>query len=245
MVAAPVEADLRWRQAGPPYLLTRDELVEEIARRGYATSERQVISWVTYGIIPKPERRVPKLSGDRLPRALYPAYLIPALQDLLALAHRGKTRAQLREEAPALVAAWRERVGVGLPGAALAASSHAQASGSASLTPGVPTLSGAGTAPAPTGSGIGLITTDPRVRPPAIRPVGNRPIPPPPVPRTLQRALWAYTQELAELRQVEVVETTIVMRLADGGEFVLSVPAPLAPQEQKRSRTERRREGIT
>jgi len=210
MVAMPVESDLRWRRAGPPYLLTRDELVEELARRGYATSERQIVSWVSYGILPKSERKVPKLSGDRLPRALYPAYLIPALQELLHQARQNTTLAQLREMAPGIVATWRERMGGGLPGAALSGTASGRAGGSATLT-----------------------VTDPRVRPPT-RLIDARPTVPPAVPRALQRALWAYAQQLAELRQDTPVEARIVVRMAEGNEVAIAVPAPPPPRAKQR-----------
>jgi hypothetical protein len=211
MGAVAVEAALRWRRAGSPYLLTRDELVEELARRGYVTSERQIVSWVSYGILPKPERKVPKLAGKHLPRALYPAYLIPALQDLLYHARQNTTIAQLRETAPTIVAAWHEQIGDGLPGAQLAATGHGTSSGTATT-----------------------LIVDPRVRPPTTRPTGDRPPSPPAVPRALQRALWAYAQQLAELRQTALVEARIVVCLAEGKEVAIPVPAPPPPRAKQR-----------
>ena len=239
MVAAPVEADLRWRQAGPPYLLTRDELVEELARRGYATSERQIVSWVSYGILPKSERKVPKLAGDRLPRALYPAYLIPALQELLHHAGQNATIAQLREMAPAILATWRERLGGGPPGVALSGTASGKASGSATLATSA-ALSGTATGTA--GDSATLTMTDPRVRPPLTRLNGARATAPPAIPRALQRALWAYAQHLAELRQSAPVEARLVVQLAEGDEEAIAVPAPPPPRaKQRRGRRSEKR----
>ncbi len=114
MPAQPVEQP-RWRRAGSPYLLTRDELVAELRRRGSATTTRQIQFWVSCGIVPLPARGVAPLAPDRRRRALYPAYLLPVIEHLSNAADHDRSLAQLREEAPALIAKWRADLGDGPP----------------------------------------------------------------------------------------------------------------------------------
>ncbi len=90
----------RWVTAGPPYLLTRDELVDELEKRRLNVTARQVRAWVSYGLIPKPIRRVPSGSSDSLARALYPISTIRLIQKILIGMSVGQSIEHLKQRAP-------------------------------------------------------------------------------------------------------------------------------------------------
>jgi hypothetical protein len=86
----------RWWTAGPPYLLTRDELLDELHKRGLYISERQIRSWVSYGLLPKPIRRVPSGATDGVARALYPLWIIGVIGELYFSTHNVQPKKTLQ-----------------------------------------------------------------------------------------------------------------------------------------------------
>ena len=90
----------RWDVSGPPYQFTREELIDILKTAGYELSERQLRSWATYGLIPRPERRLPPGATDGIARAVYPKYVVPLLQTLLQFARDGASMAELKAQAP-------------------------------------------------------------------------------------------------------------------------------------------------
>ncbi len=99
----------RWKAVGEPYLLTRDELIEELANRQVRVTERQVRSWQSYGLIPKPIRRKPQGADDALPRALYPVWVVSLVADILGRIRNGATIDALKQLAPGLIHQWEQR----------------------------------------------------------------------------------------------------------------------------------------
>lgn len=106
---ATVETEPRWKAAGPPYLLTREELLAELRKRGIKASDRQIKSWVTYGLIPRPTRRAPPGAAERRAHALYPIWTVGLVVDLLARLRLGASIEELKSLAPQLSAVWEER----------------------------------------------------------------------------------------------------------------------------------------
>jgi hypothetical protein len=98
----------RWKRAGPPYLMTRAELIEELATWQYRVTDRQLKSWATYGLLPPPIRQVPPGATDGKPRALYRPWVIGAVMDLLARLRKGETVEDLKPIAPSLWKDWQE-----------------------------------------------------------------------------------------------------------------------------------------
>ena len=112
MESAPGKTEPRWKMAGPPYLLTRDELLQELRSSGYALSDRRLRDWATEHIIPRPRRRVPAQAPDRVPRVLYPSFMVAVIKDLLdAESSRQTTREELRQMAPQRIQYWQARYG--------------------------------------------------------------------------------------------------------------------------------------
>lgn len=106
----PAERDVpRWRVVGRPYLLTRDELLSELHDRGFKVSESQLRSWVTQGILPRPERRVPPYASERKARALYPLWIIGMIFGILEKMQFGYSLEDLKKNAPNLIAYWQKR----------------------------------------------------------------------------------------------------------------------------------------
>lgn len=228
----------RWLRAGPPYWLTRDELIAEMAARGFVVGEPQLRAWVSRGILPKPERRVPPLAEERLPRALYPAHFIPALGALLGFAQQGESLAEIKQRAPEVFDHWRHQVGEGAPPPPARAYS---------------TLSGVGVSPAPTGSGASLVATPP----PAIETTtgasgaatagaavltGSATLQvaatvTPRLTRALQRAVWEYARRVAERNGVEIECMTLVAHMPAGEELPVSIPPPPAPRQRRRGKS--------
>ncbi len=72
-------------------LLTRAELLTELRRLGYGMTDRQLRDWVTDGILPRPERRLPPGATDGIARAVYPEWMIGVISDLLIRPYRAKS----------------------------------------------------------------------------------------------------------------------------------------------------------
>ena len=106
-----VEAEPRWRRAGPPYELTRGEIVALLREQGYIVTERQLQVWATRGILPPPTRKLPRGATDGAPRAIYPGYMATAIRDLLDEARQGRQLAALKEAAPSYIEARRLQAG--------------------------------------------------------------------------------------------------------------------------------------
>ena len=113
MVAAQteVEVDPRWKRVGPPYELTRDEVVAFLREQGYIVTERQLQQWATRGILPTPPRKLPRGATDGVSRAVYPGYMATAIRDLLDEARQGRQLAALKEAAPRYIAARQSQAG--------------------------------------------------------------------------------------------------------------------------------------
>lgn len=237
---APDEQTPRWQRAGRPYLLTRDELIAELARRSFPIGEPQLRDWVSRGILPKPTRRIPPLAERRVARALYPAYLIPALEELLKASHQRATIAEIKGRAPAIIARWREQIGAGQPRDAVFNASVATATASAPAA----TLSGGGTIPAPTGSGTGLTFTP---APATVGTsaqlggvmVGQKPLVHPRLLSDMQRSMWEYARRFAEANGAEVNVVELTVHTADGQTLSTTIPQAGPPRPRRRSRGNR------
>jgi hypothetical protein len=101
----------RWVAAGPPYLLTRDELVDELQKRRLNVTDRQIRSWVSYGLLPKPILRVPlgAPTGRGQVRALYPITNIGIIQDILNGIRVGWTTERIKERTNERIARWKDK----------------------------------------------------------------------------------------------------------------------------------------
>lgn len=97
------DTDPRWVKAGPPYLLTRDELVEELEKRQINISARQLRSWASYGLLPKTTRRIPPGATDGVARALYQIGIIKIIQNILIALSVGQTLESMKSRAGAWI----------------------------------------------------------------------------------------------------------------------------------------------
>jgi hypothetical protein len=104
---APTEP--RWKTAGEPYLLTRDELIAELDQRGVRVTDRQLKSWATHGLLPPPIRRLPARATDGKPRALHPFWVIGFIPDLLGRLRAGHGIKKLVRYAQAQWDQWEKR----------------------------------------------------------------------------------------------------------------------------------------
>ncbi len=113
MVATQTEGDVepRWRRAGPPYELTRGEIVEFLREQGYIVTERQLQKWAMRGILTAPTRKLPRGATDGKPRAVYPGYMATAIRDLLDDVREGRQLTALKEAAPRYIEARRAQAG--------------------------------------------------------------------------------------------------------------------------------------
>jgi hypothetical protein len=84
-----IQTEPRWKTAGEPYLLTRDELITELDQRGVHVSDRQLKLWATHGLLPPPIRRLPVGATDGKSRALHPFWVIGLIPDLLSRLRSG------------------------------------------------------------------------------------------------------------------------------------------------------------
>jgi len=90
--------------------LTREGLIGLLQKLGFKATERQLRSWVSYGVIPPPTRRLPPRATDGKARALYPVWMFFVLMDLLDAARSGATIAELKEAAPGRIRVAKERL---------------------------------------------------------------------------------------------------------------------------------------
>ncbi len=105
---ATIDTQPRWYTAGAPYLLTRQELVDELQKRQMPVTARRVQSWVTYGLLPKPIRRLPagyKAARGQV-RALYPITTIGVIQDILTAMSVGWTIERLQQGTDERISRW-------------------------------------------------------------------------------------------------------------------------------------------
>jgi hypothetical protein len=107
----------RWKRAGPPYLLTRDEFFEELQnqRMNINISERQLRSWVSYGLLPRPVRRAPPGANDGVARALYPIWIMGLIFDVQYRLAMGQHIDDVKKYVPALTEVWQKREHLFLP----------------------------------------------------------------------------------------------------------------------------------
>ena len=105
---ATIDTQPRWYTAGAPYLLTRDELVDELEKRQIHVTARQIRSWVSYGLLPKPIRRVPLGASDGIARALYPISTIGIIQKVLIGMSVGQSIEHLKQHVPVWIEQWDE-----------------------------------------------------------------------------------------------------------------------------------------
>jgi len=114
--SAPADAEPRWKAAGEPYQLTRDELVDNLRHRfKYDVTARQLRAWQAYGILPKPLRAVPRGATDGKPRALYPHYMFLTILELCERWEAGATRDELKDAAPDLLRKYRQNTAIEMP----------------------------------------------------------------------------------------------------------------------------------
>ncbi len=227
MESAPGKTEPRWKRAGPPYLLTRDELLQELRSSGYALSDRRLRDWATEHIIPRPIRRVPAQAPDRVSHVLYPSFMVAVIKDLLvAESSRQTTREELRQMAPQRIQYWQARYGDN-PEVKEIPPSTSTFSGGATIpipistgtlvsAPPASTLSG--TVPAPTSTG----------RLTAVAPV--TPVGPAPAQR-LRLAVWGHTARVAERNAIRVTEATLMLKTEDG--TVITIPIHPVPAPRK------------
>ncbi len=219
--SAPGETEPRWKMAGPPYLLTRDELLQEVHSFGYDLSDRRVRDWATQNIIPRPMHRLPAQATDGIARSLYPAFMVEVIKDLLEAELRDQvtTREALRQMAPQRIQYWQARYGDD-PEVKEIPPSTSTFSGGATIpipisngtlvsAPPASTLSG--TVPAPTSTG--RLTAGGTVSPaPA---------------RRLQHAVWGYASRFAERNSSRVTGATLTLQTEDGTAVTIPIhPAP-------------------
>ena len=106
-----VTTEPQWKTAGPPYLLTQGELIQELQARGLDMSERRLRDWSAGKIIPRPPRRLPPGATDSIARVSYPAWMVEVLHDLIHLRNEGAALAELKRVAPERIHYWQQRSG--------------------------------------------------------------------------------------------------------------------------------------
>ncbi len=199
MESAPGKTEPRWKMAGPPYLLTRDELLQELRSSGYALSDRRLRDWATEHIIPRPRRRVPAQAPDRVPRVLYPSFMVAVIKDLLdAESSRQTTREELRQMAPQRIQYWQARYG--------------DDPEVKEIPPSTSTFSGGATIPIPISTGT-LVSAPPGPAP----------------AQRLRLAVWGHAARVAERNAIRVTEATLMLKTEDGTVITIPihpVPAP-------------------
>ena len=90
-------------------LLTREQLVEAARAMGCAITARQLREWASQKIIPLPIRRMPPGNQDRRARALYPAWMVHAICDLLLASQHGTHRKDLPQITRDRIEEWKRR----------------------------------------------------------------------------------------------------------------------------------------
>jgi hypothetical protein len=197
--STPTQPQPRWKIAGAPYLLTRDELLQEVRSFGYDLSDRRVRDWVTQNIIPRPMHRLPAQATDGIARSLYPAFMIEVIKDLLEAELRDQvtTREALRQMAPQRIQYWQARYG-----------DNPEVK---EITPSTSTFSGGATIQIPISAGTL---------------VASATVSPAPA-RRLQHAVWGYASRFAERNSSRVIEATLTLQTEDG--TVVCIPIHPAP----------------
>jgi hypothetical protein len=105
-----VQAEPRWKIAGEPYLLTRDELLAELREWAPGVTERQLRSWTSYGLLPPTTRNVPIGANDGVARALYPVWVIGLVRALWrTIRWKQQTIEEIKPIAPMLWKQWAKR----------------------------------------------------------------------------------------------------------------------------------------
>ncbi len=205
-----VAAEPRWKTSGPPYLLTRDELLQELRSSGYVLSDRRVRDWVTQNIIPRPTRRLPAHATDGIARSMYPAFMVAVIKDLLGaeLSNQATTREELRQIASRLIPYWQKRYGDAPEVRDATAQTSTQTLQTRALS--------ASASVASTSSVTAKATVAPR---PA---------------RRLRLAVWGYASRFAERNTSRVTEATLMLKTEDG--TVVSIP--IHPASSSRQTTE-------
>jgi len=108
--STPAGTEPRWKAAGEPYLLTRDELLAELREWVPGVTERQLRSWASYGLLPPTTRNVPVGANDGVARALYPVWIIGLVRDLWkTIRWKQRTIEELKPIAPILWKQWATR----------------------------------------------------------------------------------------------------------------------------------------
>ncbi len=217
MESAPGKTEPRWKMAGPPYLLTRDELLQELRSSGYALSDRRLRDWATEHIIPRPRRRVPAQAPDRVPRVLYPSFMVAVIKDLLdAESSSQTTREELRQMAPQRIQYWQARYG-----------DNPEVK---EIPPSTSTFSGGATIPIPISAGTLVSAPLAATLSGTGRLVASATVSPAPA-RRLQDAVWGYASRFAERNSSRVIEATLTLKTEDG--TVITIPIHPVPAPRK------------
>lgn len=205
MGVQPAKVEPRWLAAGPPYEFTRGELLEALRIMGHPMTERRLRTWADRDLLPPPSRRaVPPGATDGVVRALYPAWTIPVLEQLLHESQHNKTIAELQEVAPKASALW---------------ASVAQEKGDLGL------LASFGL--------VIEIDGRPSATDEANYPARAKLTGPPRITRALQRAAWDYAADFADKYNKPVKRLRITIEGEDGVYSTLRIPAPPPPQARK------------
>jgi len=98
----------RWRRAGPPWLLTHDEILVEVQRQiPMDHPDRQLRRWIKQGLLPKPIRQAPRGAKTTGQRSLYPWWLIYVIFALWQAEERQATEEELQTIARQTTETWK------------------------------------------------------------------------------------------------------------------------------------------
>ncbi len=238
MGAQPAKVEPRWLAAGPPYRLTRGELLRELRGKGYEITERQLRRWGELGMLPPPVRRVPPGATDGIVRALYPGWTLTLVARLLADIQGGARIADLQAAAPGyrdhLQATANDNMVPAIPEPTFRAihvadDGHLTATetatrehvvqGSIAAVPGAATVNATATFTAE-----GTLTATGQVTLSVI----------PRVPRALQRALWKYVADFAERNATAVADATLTLR-DEAGRPLATIPIAPPPAPRRKA----------
>ena len=204
-MVAEQQAEPRWKRAGPPYEMTREEIVAFLREQGYLVTERQLQQWATRGILPAATRKLPRGGGDGHPRAIYPAYLATVIRDLLDDATQGQPLAALQEAAPRYIELRRSDAG---PDASPLKRVTAERSlrWRVEAAPVALAAIGAGGA-----TGTATLTVTPRIA------------------RALSHQVLAYARQFAERNGTSLKRATLVVEGQDGQRLTLTLESDEVP----------------
>jgi len=217
MVAEQAEqqSEPRWERMGPPYEMTRAEVVEFLREQGYMVTERQLQHWASQGVVPAATRKLPRGATDGKPRAIYPGYMATVIRDLLDDATQGRPLTALKDAAPRYIESRRSEAGPeASPLKRVAATRSARWQvevAPVSLTRTVP-ASAALTMTA-TMAATGTVT--------------------PPLSRTLSRQILAYAKRFAEKNGTRWQRTVLVVEGADGQRLALTLDSHETPSDER------------